>query len=295
MADDAYDDGTRAAVQAIPDPRVRCLAFAERRGKAACVNDAVAAAVGDILVLTDARQAVAQDALEKLVRCLGDASVGVASGELVFRPESGGSGVGEGMRTYWGGERWLRRRESLVHSVPGATGALYAMRRGLFPPIPADTILDDVYVPMKVMEQGFRCVLVSGAHVFDDVSATPGASLPQAPHPGRLCAAGAAPPAVAAELVVRQPQGGAAGVAGTLSGCSPVPGRCGARCSGRRCWPTRRSRRPGSPPGAGHGYPCWAWASCSSRSTSPPWLRWGTACAGDTPRHGKANPDYSAA
>ena len=168
VADDASTDGTGAVVDGIADRRVRRLVFAGRRGKAACLNDAVAAARGEILVLTDARQAVAPDALERLVRCLGDPAVGVASGELVFPP-----GRGQGLAAYWQYERWLRRQESRAGSVPGATGALYAMRREQFPPIPAGTILDDVYVPMKVREDGRRCVVVAGAHVFEEVSAAP--------------------------------------------------------------------------------------------------------------------------
>jgi hypothetical protein len=76
---------------------------------------------------------------------------------------------------YWAYEMFLRGRESLSGSVPGATGALYAMRRDLFCPLPADTILDDVYLPMKAREQGYRCVLAADAYVYDKPSETPAA------------------------------------------------------------------------------------------------------------------------
>jgi hypothetical protein len=48
------------------------------------------------------------------------------------------------------------------------------MRRALFQPLPADTLLDDVVLPMQAVVQGSRCVLESGALVFDEPSATAG-------------------------------------------------------------------------------------------------------------------------
>ena len=39
----------------------------------------------------------------------------------------------------------------------GLSGALYAMRRSLFRPLPAATVLDDVLVPMQVAASG-ACV-----------------------------------------------------------------------------------------------------------------------------------------
>lgn len=172
VASDASTDATQEVVAHLSDPRIRCMAFAERRGKAACLNDAVGSSKAPILILTDARQWVAPDALEKLVCCLGDASVGVASGELVFRRPSSPGATGQGMGVYWRYERFIRLQESLVGSVPGATGALYALRREQFRKLPEDLILDDVFLPMRVIEQGYRCVLTPGAFVYDRVSET---------------------------------------------------------------------------------------------------------------------------
>src|SRR5262249_42684223 len=49
-------------------------------------------------------------------------------------------------------------------SIPGVTGAIYAVRRSLFPiDMPASTILDDVYVPLRVALAGRRGVYADGA------------------------------------------------------------------------------------------------------------------------------------
>jgi len=58
-------------------------------------------------------------------------------------------------------------------SMLGATGALYAIRRELFPELPKDLILDDVYIPMKIVERGFRAIFDSKAKVYDRVFKEP--------------------------------------------------------------------------------------------------------------------------
>ena len=78
------------------------------------------------------------------------------------------------MDTYWRYEKWIRNAEGRVHSVPGATGALYAIRRSLFKPIPPETILDDVAIPMQAVVTGMRCIFEQGARVYDKPSSTAG-------------------------------------------------------------------------------------------------------------------------
>src|SRR6185312_4910590 len=48
-----------------------------------------------------------------------------------------------------------------------AAGAFYAVRRKLLVSVPVDTILDDVFIPMNVVRQGFRVVFDERAHAWD--------------------------------------------------------------------------------------------------------------------------------
>jgi hypothetical protein len=57
--------------------------------------------------------------------------------------------------------------ESATDSTVGATGAIYAIRRSLFEPIPADTLLDDVLIPVRIARRGYRVVFDAGARAFD--------------------------------------------------------------------------------------------------------------------------------
>jgi len=148
-------------------PRVRVIPFPERRGKPAVLNDLMPRSEADIVVMADARQRLAPDAVERLLSCFHDLSVGVVSGELVFEAEGAASVTGQGMGVYWRYEKWIRNNEGRVGSVPGATGALYAIRRALLRPIPLHTLLDDVAIPMQAIMAGGRCIFEEGAHVFD--------------------------------------------------------------------------------------------------------------------------------
>ena len=72
-----------------------------------------------------------------------------------------------GIDVYWRYEKWIRDREGRYGSVPGATGALYAIRRELARPISPQSILDDVLIPMHAIAQGYRCVFEPGARIYD--------------------------------------------------------------------------------------------------------------------------------
>jgi poly-beta-1,6-N-acetyl-D-glucosamine synthase len=139
-------------------------------GKPQALNAGVAEATGEILVFADARQTFSPDTLTALARNFDDPQVGGVTGELVLDAEAGGecdSTIGDGVGLYWRYEKWLRRHESAVWSTLGATGAIYALRRSAWRPLPADTLLDDVLAPMRVVLGGSRIVFEEGARAYD--------------------------------------------------------------------------------------------------------------------------------
>jgi poly-beta-1,6-N-acetyl-D-glucosamine synthase len=169
-------------------------------GKARALNAGVARARHALLVFADARQAFAPDALRALVEPFCDPEVGAVSGELVLDGETRDrrtqvsdrrnpiatpipsdverrspasrrvavrSTIVEGVGLYWQYEKQIRRDEAAIGSTMGATGAMYAMRRSLWRPLPPDTILDDVLAPMRCVLDGFRVVFADRARAFD--------------------------------------------------------------------------------------------------------------------------------
>jgi cellulose synthase/poly-beta-1,6-N-acetylglucosamine synthase-like glycosyltransferase len=132
----------------------------------------VAAAAGEILVFADARQRFARDVLRELVANLEDPRVGGVTGDLILDCEEtdSGSTIGEGVSLYWKYEKWMRRKESDIWSTLGATGAIYALRRRLWEPLPPDTLLDDVLAPMRAVLAGYRIVFEERARAYDRTS-----------------------------------------------------------------------------------------------------------------------------
>lgn len=171
VVSDGSTDGTDQIVRGLGSPRVKVLALAGPRGKAACLDEAVPQARGEILLLTDARQELARDAARALASYFADPGVGAVSGELHLGAADGAAAKGVG--TYWSIEKRIRHAESRFDSTVGVTGALYALRRSLFVPLDPATILDDVALPMEVVLGGGRVLFAPEARAWDRIALDP--------------------------------------------------------------------------------------------------------------------------
>ncbi|HUA13970.1 MAG TPA: glycosyltransferase family 2 protein [Verrucomicrobiae bacterium] len=164
---DGSTDATNSILSAFAGPpRLMSIMKEHAAGKAAGLNDAMRIATGEIVIFTDARQYVEPDAIRFLAENFADAQVGCVCGQLMLGdPESGETNRGLG--SYWKVEKKIRQMESAAGSTIGATGALYAVRRSLFVPLPPETILDDVFTPMQVLRQRKRVVFEPRARAWD--------------------------------------------------------------------------------------------------------------------------------
>jgi poly-beta-1,6-N-acetyl-D-glucosamine synthase len=167
IGSDGSTDGTDTLIAAWNDPRIHLVHHTQRRGKPSILNELIPQCAHELVVLTDARQCLADGAIPALLAHFADPLIGAVSGELIFREADTPSSTATGMGVYWHYEKWIRKAEARFRSVPGATGALYAIRRDTFCPIPADLLLDDVAIPMQIIQQGFRCGFEPAAIVYD--------------------------------------------------------------------------------------------------------------------------------
>jgi cellulose synthase/poly-beta-1,6-N-acetylglucosamine synthase-like glycosyltransferase len=147
VGSDGSTDRTAEIVRGFTDPRVRLLDFSQNRGKATVLNEAVAEARGEIVVMSDANTHVDTAAVRRLVRWFRDPSVGAVVGRLVLvDPRTGRNADG----LYWRYETFLKTCEGRLGALLGANGAIYAIRRDLYPTIPAETLVDDFVIPLLV-------------------------------------------------------------------------------------------------------------------------------------------------
>jgi len=158
------EPGSRPAVEESAAQRgLRVVYATSPGGKALSLNAGVHAATGEILVMADCAQRYDRRTIPELVAHLEDQRFGAVSGAL----ELGNSQRLTPVGLYWRLEKWLRYHEGRVHSTVGVTGAVYGVRRALWPQLPAGTLLDDVYVPMSLVLRGHRVGFTYHARAVD--------------------------------------------------------------------------------------------------------------------------------
>jgi cellulose synthase/poly-beta-1,6-N-acetylglucosamine synthase-like glycosyltransferase len=152
---DGSTDRTATIVSRCSDPRVKCLHEPARRGKASALNRGVAAASGDIVVLSDANNLYSKDALLQLAAVLADPAVGGVSGakHIVANSQRAAS-AGDGL--YWRYESMIKQAESRLGGTVTADGEIFALWRRLYAPIPPAVVNDDMFLTLRLVEQGYR-------------------------------------------------------------------------------------------------------------------------------------------
>jgi cellulose synthase/poly-beta-1,6-N-acetylglucosamine synthase-like glycosyltransferase len=144
--------------------------FVERSGKPGVLNQLLPHATGDIVVFCDANTELEPDAVRSLVRHFTQPEIGCVCGELRLRSR----GQVSGEHLYWRFETLLKFLESRVNMLVGANGALFAIRRSLFVPIPTDGIVEDLLIAMNVRAAGFRVVYDPEAIAWEEVAPNAG-------------------------------------------------------------------------------------------------------------------------
>jgi cellulose synthase/poly-beta-1,6-N-acetylglucosamine synthase-like glycosyltransferase len=168
IVSDGSTDRTNEILRSQDD--IHFISDSTNRGKPAQINSAVRLTQSDVIVFSDVRQQFERDAVRRLVRNFSDPAVGAVSGELVF--QAPGDHTEKSIGMYWKYEKAIRKAESDVDSTLGVTGAIYAIRRKLFEPIPDDSILDDVEIPLRAFRSGLRVIFEPAAVAYDTASSS---------------------------------------------------------------------------------------------------------------------------
>jgi cellulose synthase/poly-beta-1,6-N-acetylglucosamine synthase-like glycosyltransferase len=152
---------------------IKAFIFEENRGKAAVLNDLVDKSKSDILIFCDANTILLPNAINQMVQSFEDPQVGCVSGRLILQ-DSGATSLGEGESFYWNIETEIKKIEGQIGSVIGSNGALYAIRRELYTPIPREKrIMDDFFVSICSLLQGYKNIYNSKAIGMETISKSP--------------------------------------------------------------------------------------------------------------------------
>jgi poly-beta-1,6-N-acetyl-D-glucosamine synthase len=172
---DGSNDATPRLVQEYPYPagvQWELHHQPERRGKIAAFQRVMPLVHHDIVVSTDANTNINPEAIRCLVRHFADPQVGAVAGEKrIFMDEKApAGGAGEGI--YWKYESLLKKWDAELWTVVGAAGELFAFRRSLYAPVPADTLVEDFVMTMKIAQKGYRVAYAPDAFATETASAS---------------------------------------------------------------------------------------------------------------------------
>jgi len=173
IASDGSTDGIEQLVElrfggSTPRP-VHVVHAAERAGKSAMQNRAIATVTSNVVVFTDADTRFAPGFLTAIVAPFVDDAVGAVQAELLFAgPAADGppSTAGASQGRYWQTELEIRSREATLGVLAVSSGACIAVRRELWVPLdPA--IGEDCMIPLDVVMQGRKVAYAVDAVAHD--------------------------------------------------------------------------------------------------------------------------------
>lgn len=149
-------------------PGIQLMHSAARNGKIAAVHRAMQEVKTEIVVFTDANTFLNEEALIFIASHYKDATVGAVSGEKRVYSTTNDATAGEGI--YWKYESALKKWDAELYSVVGAAGELFSVRVSLYEAVPADTVLDDFMISLKIAAKGYRIVYEPAAYAMETSS-----------------------------------------------------------------------------------------------------------------------------
>jgi cellulose synthase/poly-beta-1,6-N-acetylglucosamine synthase-like glycosyltransferase len=166
---DGSQDRTDEIVRGFPDPRVRLVRVAERRGKTNAQNLGVKDATGEVLIFSDATTVYHPQALRYLASNYEDPGVGAASGRYQYFDAKQSSPTGLGTIAFWNYENMIKVWQSRINTLTGCCGCIYSVRRSAYTELAPD-IISDLVQPLWVIQKGYRVVLEDRALAYEETT-----------------------------------------------------------------------------------------------------------------------------
>lgn len=171
VVNDGSTDGTAEIVRGYTQQGVELIDRAVRRGKVTNLNEVIQSRTEPLIALSDANVMYDAQALRRLVRHFQRPDIGCVSGKVVLTGTT--QALNEGESQYYSLEWFLQEEAGRMYSMVGADGAMHAFRRELFRPCPADTLIEDLVMPVQIVRQGFRCLMEPRALAWEEGPSSP--------------------------------------------------------------------------------------------------------------------------
>ncbi|WP_296621062.1 glycosyltransferase family 2 protein [Marivirga sp.] len=165
---DGTSDGSERIIDEYKD--IQLFHSEERKGKNAAINRILPFMKSPILIFCDANTFLNSDSILNIARHYKNEKVGAVAGEKRVKSNDDRDAAGSGEGAYWKYESALKKWDSELHTVVGAAGELFSVRRELMPVVPDGILIEDFYVSMKIAQAGFKVVYEPDAYAIESGS-----------------------------------------------------------------------------------------------------------------------------
>ncbi len=172
VGSDASTDSTNEKLGQLEmiHPEIRVFLFRERTGKPGVVNRLAEKATGEILVITDANVMLDKSSISEMAGYFRKPVIGLVDSQMI-NTRSKKDGISRQEKFYISREVRIKHHESIIWgTMMGPFGGCYAVRKSLYKPVPDNFLVDDFFINMSVLRQGYLCISNLNARVYEDVS-----------------------------------------------------------------------------------------------------------------------------
>jgi cellulose synthase/poly-beta-1,6-N-acetylglucosamine synthase-like glycosyltransferase len=171
VGSDASTDGTNRLLRSYEEkyPSVHAKIFNTRQGKPAVINSLVEEVTDALIIMTDAKVIFHQGTIRTLIRHFKNEEIGIVGGNILNETVAK-DGVSMQEKAFMSREITMKHREGLIWgSAIGAYGAIYAIRKNLYTPVPKGFAVDDFFITLNVLRKKRRAILDIRAITWLDV------------------------------------------------------------------------------------------------------------------------------
>jgi biofilm PGA synthesis N-glycosyltransferase PgaC len=147
IVDDQSTDGSRELLEKFRETEnIKLLLKSRQKGIADSMNIAVENAKYEYIIFCDQRQKLSGNILQKVIEPLKNRETGAVSGCICHLDKQNSFSF---LRKY---ENFIKAQESKAGSLIGVYGPFYAIKKQCYSIIPEDTILDDLYLSLRILK-----------------------------------------------------------------------------------------------------------------------------------------------
>lgn len=177
IGSDASTDRTDDIIKRFQNKSIRLdlMSFMQRSGKANVLNKLIAESnykfknETDILIFTDANVIFDRKTIFNLVKNFKNPKIAQVAAKVINRGMKR-KGISFQENFYISRENDIKYYEGkLFGTMMGAFGACFAHKAKLFTPIPKNHIVDDFYLTMKMLQNGYDCISSVDAICYEDL------------------------------------------------------------------------------------------------------------------------------